>query len=775
MLSQSPFLTLIRKESRVVMPLAVGVAAVCLLLMLLLLVLDGDRHWVYFSCLVLFPNLVALGAPALQVGQEEESGTLGWQRSLPIDWRQAFASKFLAGLVGTLLVWVIAGLGLALAVGAKAVVLEKIFPVGAVPANEVLRLLSFSLMLLSVSTFSAWWFRSPAWALVATLPLTILLTFTAVGLANWFAERLVSRPAIERTEGYLITTLHPLFSIVILVVAWITAGRRWLRPARNWFVSSVDVDPPMLLPYRPTALPGMKQPSRWRALFWQANRQAVGIYAFVALAVAVAGVWEYFSFGNNGFVNPWIIIAVHIGAALLGTACFVGDTNRQRYRVLAQLGVGRGILWFSRCLVPMVLCAVLIVVTHFRYSAAGQWGSAELALVTLSIVGIFVCGQIVSIWAMRPVISYFGGPLVFAVCAIVAALTFSLYPEFLWIGFVSVAILGLITFRMLRLWTDGDRRLSYHARFVGWIGLAMLPIFIIPVVRIWTAPSDVSTTEVNQLVAAAESSIVAEEKAVAAEQPEEEESPEKDYTSLSLSAYPFDVLRPGSLSDVSQALEKFRAGELEVRIDGYSAGVLREILKSVAAGVSLPELKDENPLEGILTLVLEQIDTSPSTLLQSDWIDEFEAIAAESLIASRGKDLISAERRKELLAMLRTPEERRRDRRRAVVSAWRTLEVAEQDPLDVANFGGYYGYRPRLVFAYEQWRSQRYAMLATKISLEQLAEGLSSQTSEAYWNRILAFGGVQDQRTFVTPTAKWCSEFEGLIEDARRELEELEK
>ena len=54
------------------------------------------------------PNLVAIGAPAMLVGHEEECGTLDWMRALPVHWTKVVDSKFLVAIIAVGLTWFIA-------------------------------------------------------------------------------------------------------------------------------------------------------------------------------------------------------------------------------------------------------------------------------------------------------------------------------------------------------------------------------------------------------------------------------------------------------------------------------------------------------------------------------------------------------------------------------------------------------------------------------------------------------------------------------------------
>ncbi len=61
---------------------------------------------------ILLPNLMAIGLPPMLIGTEEETGTLGWLRTLPIRWQTIADSKFVTAALCTLAAWLLASLAL---------------------------------------------------------------------------------------------------------------------------------------------------------------------------------------------------------------------------------------------------------------------------------------------------------------------------------------------------------------------------------------------------------------------------------------------------------------------------------------------------------------------------------------------------------------------------------------------------------------------------------------------------------------------------------------
>lgn len=85
----------------VAVSISIFVAAVCLVIVSMA---DRDSSYSnhFASCWLLMPNLLALGAPAILVGSEEEQGSLSWLKTLPVRWQSIADSKLLIALRGLL-------------------------------------------------------------------------------------------------------------------------------------------------------------------------------------------------------------------------------------------------------------------------------------------------------------------------------------------------------------------------------------------------------------------------------------------------------------------------------------------------------------------------------------------------------------------------------------------------------------------------------------------------------------------------------------------------
>ena len=144
----------------------------------------GSRIW-HQPTLFLMPNLMALGAPVMLIGTEQENGTLDWLRSLPLHWRDVFVSKVVTALAATLLIWGLASLTLWMTVG---------WTLGRDPFSEdirsvggVLIFLHFSVTLLACGLITSFLFRSPVASLIAVVPFVTVVSLSFNETGRWLA------------------------------------------------------------------------------------------------------------------------------------------------------------------------------------------------------------------------------------------------------------------------------------------------------------------------------------------------------------------------------------------------------------------------------------------------------------------------------------------------------------------------------------------------------------------------------------------------------------
>ena len=71
---------------------------------------DMNVSNLFVSFWVLMPNLFAIGAPAILIGNEEEQGSLSWLKTLPVRWQSIADAKILVAVAGLIICWIISSL-----------------------------------------------------------------------------------------------------------------------------------------------------------------------------------------------------------------------------------------------------------------------------------------------------------------------------------------------------------------------------------------------------------------------------------------------------------------------------------------------------------------------------------------------------------------------------------------------------------------------------------------------------------------------------------------
>ncbi|MGB7344239.1 MAG: hypothetical protein WBD20_08490, partial [Pirellulaceae bacterium] len=228
--------SLLWKDAKTVTPLLIMAGAGIVLFNVVALVgtmfsSASPRSDTFLMIWVLMPNLVALGAPALLVGGEEESGTLAWLRTLPVRWQNIVNAKFLVAAASVVLTWIVASLGLALVLSMGISRAHSDFD-ELITILGISKLLFFSALLLTLSFVCAYGFRSPILALLVLAPLVTAVYLPAINIGNYLLSHRAAKLFFGDSYTYNTPASNTLWATVILlavgllVAFWIL--HRWL-------------------------------------------------------------------------------------------------------------------------------------------------------------------------------------------------------------------------------------------------------------------------------------------------------------------------------------------------------------------------------------------------------------------------------------------------------------------------------------------------------------------------------------------------------------------
>jgi hypothetical protein len=395
----SRFWPLLGKELRQLLPLAlllplVLVAGVPLFLFgqQLIYVPSGIRWELLYQLLGL---VFAVGAVGLLVSQEKETRTLTWLAGLPISPLEIVRCKLWAGALGVTTVWL-------LSIG-SAWALQSVLPIAFQPEQWLLSWV-MNLYVLTAGLAIVWRFDSIFISLILVLVVAFLPAGFVQAAYGLVALQLV--PAIDQRYSELATLMLHFLSYGVLG----GVSFRWLQ---RWGVQALSAQrvksSPIHCGWQPYLVPRISLPnwlpvSPGAALTWQFCRQnSWALWAVAAVYVSALGV------GSLGFraatleagASSFGVVSLAFGllaTSWLGVVTFGGDAYRGQIRFLADRGLSRWQVWWTRQSIPIAMistyCLASMVVVHFAFPMAAGWW---LQMGGLLLVGVAVIFSVYSI------------------------------------------------------------------------------------------------------------------------------------------------------------------------------------------------------------------------------------------------------------------------------------------------------------------------------------------------------------------------------------------
>lgn len=419
------------------------------------------------------PGVVfAVGAAGLLVSQEKEQRTLGWLTALPIPVQEIIRGKFWAGTIGVIVVWLSSIL--------TSLALQTWFPFEH-NLNQWLLCLMINLYILLAGFAVVWRFEST----FAALSVLLLVAFLPGGVSQVVEYVLFSKPQFRASSDTSTAS--------VLWLSYLTFGsvavyllHRWGRQALSAAPTNANDSIRPWLPYRvPTHVPTparLMSPSA--ALTWQVLRQN-------RWALAGIGLVFFGSFVRFALAGPKVSVLViaMLAASWLGVATFAGDSHRNQIRFLADRGISRWQVWWSRQLVPFSMlsfyCLLAVVGAIAIYglqlstiSMIGQLSLMGLAVLFLVYslsqwLGQQIQGPVLAVILVPPIAMGTVGLAVYFLLALGIHLTVLLF----------LAIVPLIgTARALPAWMD--RTLGLRST-VRQLSVACLLLILVGVSVVW--------------------------------------------------------------------------------------------------------------------------------------------------------------------------------------------------------------------------------------------------------------------------------------------------
>ena len=416
---------------------------------------NRDPHFlIFYAMAVLLPGFYALGCGATLFATEHETGTYGFQRSLPVSAWGLFGAKVAFAVLSTMammgLLWSIAWL----------------ISVGNVPRVDELVELWGILGFLAVELL--------LWGIFFSLLMKRPLTAAILGVlaASVSTQFLLAWLDPDNLSVSTYFDLLPYRAVLASVVALVDValGYRWFGEATG--VSRGAARLGRLAGEReetPEQIDVLPSPSSAMArLIWQQCRQSartilVLFALLIPLAVFVIGQWIEIWFGDQfgsraapvTFFGGIGVLLAYLVVPLIGSCVFQADQHRQQFRFLTEHGARPGQVWLSRQLVflgVVLLGTVLAFPIVLLLLSFDRWPLRQEELLLLGcllgyIVVAYLCGQLCSMFSRSALLAgFFAVVMTSAYCGW-AALMFLTQISWLW-SVVPVPLLMLLATRL---------------------------------------------------------------------------------------------------------------------------------------------------------------------------------------------------------------------------------------------------------------------------------------------------------------------------------------
>ncbi|MGL4941867.1 MAG: hypothetical protein ACRC46_01595 [Thermoguttaceae bacterium] len=499
------FLTLIWKEFRQQISLAVAIVAVTLFLQFLAFAIAViDRRptaglpwmmsvfWITIS--------YAWGASATLFSRELEEGTADFLRRLPISSRLLLAAK---------LTWLV---GSTLAVGVVLTVISSLWILGTGGDTSSEQI---------VGVFGVAIFEAMAWGLFFSVRSksqvhSLLMSGLVAGSVAFFVVMIMTpngnSPMLDAYANAALPRLA-VAGVVFMIAVW--NARRWLVTSSRVTVSSITAK--NLTPRDEQRLAATPPRGEMRWLVWHAVRQSRTLFRIVSLVlavIAVAATVAVIYIIRRGemrdgelsaemlFQLALLFVAGEFVAIVFSASTFWRDNTSGAAAMLTQHGVAPGKLWWSRIIafggfyvagvLPLLMAVALILAANNKIGIYTFLLCDESPLCSLVLLlSIFFVGQWISLTTrsiinsiILTVASFCG--LFFACVAVKVLLGL---PAFLW-TFVPLWIACLLASRLfVSDWQRGRANWATWWKTRSPIILTVAAIFVaVPFVRVYSIP-----------------------------------------------------------------------------------------------------------------------------------------------------------------------------------------------------------------------------------------------------------------------------------------------
>jgi|GEM_PF-2376130 len=449
---------------------------------------SGPTAWIF----LIAPAVFSVGAGAMSVGQDKESRTLDWLKTLPVTPRTLACTKLAAALFYLAGLWVLIYIGgFAISLFDPSFMMSSIVQEHPLTSAWAWHRIGFSVYLLICGFLTAWYFSTAMVSLIAIVPLAILPPTVSLGVAYAIHPGLPFNNS--KYDPTLVSALVPVFLLTIFAT-WML-----LRFAqRNLGPAELKADRSLYQRLNPYAQADQlisddskvvcgRVVDPYSAMLWQFWRQNQTVY-FGLIAMAIVGAVLYYreaflpslSTSRVVFSGDAIgVVLIWLATTWMGVSVFLGDSIRDRIRFFADRGVGPTGIWLTRMWIPLsfIFAASLVY-------AAMLWRNADSIGQHVSLL-MFFTGLMLAFGWSQWLSQFGGGPILNFIVAPPLAFLATLYCGYatiellmpLWFLAVCVISPFVTTWLMTGRWMS---RRSGRGQIVPHLSIAAL-IVLLPV------------------------------------------------------------------------------------------------------------------------------------------------------------------------------------------------------------------------------------------------------------------------------------------------------
>jgi len=517
---------LLWKEVRQVMPLMLTVLGMGFGILLIILITaafgsnKGIRYETGFWFLFLsMPMMYATGVGILLVGNEKESRSMLWMRTLPVGAKHIAWNKLVVALVSLAVVWLIALTSWAIfatSLGAPLSVVGAFFNSGNETNGWLLPdYLMVSVFLCLAGLAFAWRFESQILSLVLLIPAALAIWLPSYGISKWLDGRGFGSASQSFLDSGVYLVGLTIGSIVALVYGWRVSQKALSALAAPSQASGAAVWSPAI--FGQAAAGGARSEARlaeawslWPSvtplggMLWQMIRQngiwwsLIGLLSLIVLGI---GSGCDIKGSTDTIDQDWILkVLFPLGflSGLLGVLAFQSDGIQQRVRFYADRGVSPTLLWLTRHWIPVTVVLVLAIARHLSLRLAPWMNSPWIFIDTAAVLGVclaaYIVGQWVSQFVKSPILSAIVLPAVLLTNLAYCIFAVAAMEAPWWLLIASFAITAFSTWWMMKPWMERRIDWKYYLQHSLFSLAAMLIPLIPGLWKIWnlpTMPSDV--------------------------------------------------------------------------------------------------------------------------------------------------------------------------------------------------------------------------------------------------------------------------------------------